>query len=73
VRVGTIVDMLTTVGKTNKAIGWRNRTPQRDVSAICYLNDEFDGGEICFEQAQLTVKPRRGLLLAFPSDAAHGP
>jgi len=48
-----------------------NHTPQRDLSAICYLNDEFDGGEICFEQAQLTVKPRRGLLLAFPSGADH--
>jgi hypothetical protein len=48
-----------------------NHTPNRDVSAICYLNDEFDGGEIFFERAQLTVKPRRGLLLAFPSDADH--
>jgi predicted 2-oxoglutarate/Fe(II)-dependent dioxygenase YbiX len=48
-----------------------NHTPHRDVSAIYYLNDEFDGGEIFFEQAQLMVKPRRGLLLAFPSDADH--
>ena len=48
-----------------------NHTPHRDVSAVCYLNDEFDGGEIFFERAQLTVKPRRGLLLAFPSDADH--
>lgn len=48
-----------------------NHTPQRDVSAIYYLNDEFDGGEIFFEQTQLTVKPRRGLLLVFPSDANH--
>ena len=48
-----------------------NHTPQRDVSAICYLNGEFDGGEIFFEQTQLTVKPRRGLVLVFPSDADH--
>jgi hypothetical protein len=48
-----------------------NHTPHRDVSAICYLNDQFDGGEIFFDRAQLTVKPRRGLLLAFPSDADH--
>jgi 2OG-Fe(II) oxygenase superfamily len=48
-----------------------NHTPQRDVTAIYYLNDEFDGGEIVFERQQLVVKPRRGLLLAFPSDAAH--
>jgi 2OG-Fe(II) oxygenase superfamily len=48
-----------------------NHTPQRDMSAIFYLNDEFDGGEIFFERAQLVVKPRRGLLLAFPGDADH--
>jgi predicted 2-oxoglutarate/Fe(II)-dependent dioxygenase YbiX len=48
-----------------------NHTPHRDVSAIYYLNEEFDGGEIVFERQQLTVKPRRGLLLAFPSDAEH--
>jgi hypothetical protein len=48
-----------------------NHTPQRDVSAIYYLNDEFDGGEIVFDLQQLMVKPRRGLLLAFPSDADH--
>ena len=48
-----------------------NHTPQRDVTAIYYLNDTFEGGEIVFERAQLVVKPRRGLLLAFPSDAAH--
>jgi predicted 2-oxoglutarate/Fe(II)-dependent dioxygenase YbiX len=48
-----------------------NHTPHRDVSAICYLNDEFDGGEIFFARAQLTVRPRRGLILAFPSDADH--
>ena len=41
------------------------------MTAIYYLNDEFDGGEIVFERAQLVVKPRRGLLLAFPSDADH--
>jgi hypothetical protein len=48
-----------------------NHTPHRDVSAIYYLNDEFDGGEIFFERAPLMVKPHRGLLLAFPSDADH--
>jgi len=48
-----------------------NHTPHRDVTAIYYLNDEFDGGEIFFERTQLMVKPCRGLLLAFPSDADH--
>jgi 2OG-Fe(II) oxygenase superfamily len=48
-----------------------NHTPHREVSAIYYLNDEFEGGEIVFDRVPLVVKPRRGLLLAFPSDAAH--
>jgi hypothetical protein len=48
-----------------------NHTPQRDVSAIYYLNEEFEGGEIAFEKEKLVVKPRRGLLLAFPSDRDH--
>jgi len=48
-----------------------NHTPHRDVSAIYYLSDEFEGGEIVFGSQPLTIKPRRGLLMAFPSDAAH--
>jgi predicted 2-oxoglutarate/Fe(II)-dependent dioxygenase YbiX len=48
-----------------------NHTPQRDVTAIYYLNDEFEGGEIVFDLQELAVRPRRGLLLAFPSDAPH--
>jgi hypothetical protein len=48
-----------------------NHTLQRDATAIYYLNDAFDGGEIVFERQQLVVQPRHGLLLAFPSDADH--
>ena len=48
-----------------------NHTPQRDVSALYYLNDDFEGGEIVFEQHGLIVKPRAGLLVIFPSDRHH--
>jgi predicted 2-oxoglutarate/Fe(II)-dependent dioxygenase YbiX len=48
-----------------------NHTPHRDVSAICYLNEDFEGGELIFEQYSLTIKPRRGLIVLFPSDQAH--
>ena len=48
-----------------------NHTPQRDVSALYYLNDDFDGGEIVFEQHGLIVRPRAGLLVIFPSDRHH--
>jgi 2-oxoglutarate-Fe(II)-dependent oxygenase superfamily protein len=46
-----------------------NHTPNRDVSAIYYLNDDFAGGELVFDE--LVIKPRRGLLVAFPSDRHH--
>jgi len=48
-----------------------NHTPQRVVSAIHYLNGDFEGGEIVFEQHDLVIKPLRGLLLLFPSDQHH--
>jgi len=48
-----------------------NHTPQRDMSAIYYLNDDFEGGEIVFDRERVSIKPRRGLLVAFPSDAGH--
>ena len=58
--------MRTIVGRTNKAIGSPITRPSADViAAIHYLNDEFDGGEIVFERAQLVVKPRRGLRWPF--------
>ena len=37
-----------------------NHTPWRAYSSIVYLNSDFKGGEI-------TVRPRAGLLVAFPS------
>ena len=46
-------------------------TPWRTHSAILYLNDVDQGGELCFTKFNLDVKPRRGLLVAFPSDARH--
>jgi hypothetical protein len=48
-----------------------NHTPQRDASAIYYLNDDFEGGEIVFSREKVVVKPRQGLLLVFPSDGGH--
>jgi predicted 2-oxoglutarate/Fe(II)-dependent dioxygenase YbiX len=48
-----------------------NHTPQRDASAIYYLNNDFEGGEIVFTREKMVVTPRRGLLLVFPSDGSH--
>jgi hypothetical protein len=39
-----------------------------DTSAILYLNDEYEGGEINFPLQQTTVKPDTGSLLIFFGD-----
>ncbi len=39
---------------------------KRFLSIICYLNDEFEGGETIFPQFGLQVKPQKGTVLLFP-------
>ena len=45
---------------------WR-RIAERDVSFLFYLNSEFGGGELEFTQLGLTIKPKKGMMIAFPS------
>ena len=44
------------------------RVIDRDFSVLIYLNETFEGGEIDFPNFGMKFKPRRGLLIAFPSD-----
>lgn len=37
------------------------------VSAVAYLNDNYDGGEIVFPRFNLSIKPEPGDLIVFPS------
>lgn len=46
-----------------------NHTPQRDVSAIYYLNDTFEGGEIVFDQVPLMSSRGAGFFWPFPATA----
>ena len=39
----------------------------RDVSFLFYLNDQYGGGELEFYDLGLTIKPKRGMMIAFPS------
>jgi len=45
----------------------------RDVSFLFYLNDQYGGGELEFGDLGLTIKPKKGMMIAFPSykDFAH--
>jgi hypothetical protein len=37
------------------------------VSVVAYLNDDYEGGEIYFPRFDLTIKPKQGDVLVFPS------
>ena len=45
---------------------WR-KIADRDVSFLFYLNSEFGGGELEFPELGLTIKPKKGMMIAFPS------
>lgn len=39
----------------------------RQVSCICYLNDNYEGGELEFPNFGVKIKPEAGMLILFPS------
>lgn len=43
-----------------------------NLATICYLNDNYDGGEIFFPQFNKTIKPNAGDLIMFPGRFRHG-
>lgn len=43
------------------------KSVDRDISLVIYLNDDYEGGEIVFPKQAVSVKPRKGMLIAFPS------
>jgi len=43
------------------------RIAPRDISILFYLNDNYTGGELEFTQLGLTIKPKAGMMIAFPS------
>ena len=43
----------------------------RAISAICYLNDDYEGGEIEFPLHKIKIKPEAGMLILFPSNFAY--
>ena len=49
------------------------RLMERDISFLFYLNDQYGGGELEFYDLGLTIKPKKGMMIAFPSykDFAH--
>lgn len=44
------------------------KTLDRDLSVVYFLNDDFSGGELVFPQLELSIRPQPGTLVCFPSD-----
>lgn len=44
------------------------KTLDRDLSVVYFLNDDFAGGELFFPKLDLLIKPEAGALVCFPSD-----
>jgi predicted 2-oxoglutarate/Fe(II)-dependent dioxygenase YbiX len=44
------------------------KTLDRDISVVYFLNDDFDGGELFFPNLDLLIQPAAGTLICFPSD-----
>ena len=53
--------------------GELTRVAPRDISMIAYINDDYEGGELEFDKLQITIKPKRGMVICFPSydDFSH--
>jgi predicted 2-oxoglutarate/Fe(II)-dependent dioxygenase YbiX len=45
-----------------------SRSVDRDISLLVYFNDGYEGGELVFPNFGFSISPRKGLLVAFPSD-----
>jgi predicted 2-oxoglutarate/Fe(II)-dependent dioxygenase YbiX len=43
----------------------------RCISAICYLNDDYEGGELEFVNFKVKIKPLAGMMILFPSNYAY--
>jgi predicted 2-oxoglutarate/Fe(II)-dependent dioxygenase YbiX len=43
------------------------RTLDRDISVVWYLNDDFEGGELVFTLFGLSIRPETGMVVTFPS------
>jgi predicted 2-oxoglutarate/Fe(II)-dependent dioxygenase YbiX len=57
-----------TLYKDDEGLDLWEKTLDRDLSIVCFLNDDFDGGELVFPALDLVIEPSAGTLVCFPSD-----
>jgi predicted 2-oxoglutarate/Fe(II)-dependent dioxygenase YbiX len=57
--------------KTPDGGGRWERTLDRDISLVMYLNSDFTGGMLEFPAQKIKIKPKLGMVVAFPSTAQY--
>lgn len=59
--------------KSENKLVWK-KSMERDISILIYLNEDYEGGELVFPNQHISLQPKAGMLVAFPSDHhfAHG-
>jgi predicted 2-oxoglutarate/Fe(II)-dependent dioxygenase YbiX len=57
-----------TLYKDDAGLEMWEKTLDRDLSIVYFLNDDFAGGELVFPALDLIIKPEAGTLVCFPSD-----
>lgn len=54
-----------------KPDGKPNDVPWRDFGAVIYINDDYEGGELYFTKLDMVLRPKAGMLAAFPATLSH--
>ena len=57
-----------TLYKDDDGLDLWEKTLDRDLSIVYFLNDDFAGGELVFPELDLVIEPAPGTLVCFPSD-----
>ena len=57
-----------TLYKDDIGLDMWEKTLDRDLSVVYFLNDDFTGGELFFPALDLVIRPEAGTLVCFPSD-----
>jgi len=57
-----------TLYKDDSGLDMWEKTLDRDLSVVYFLNDDFAGGELFFPLLDLAIAPEAGTLVCFPSD-----
>ncbi|MBL8271205.1 prolyl hydroxylase family protein [Steroidobacter sp.] len=57
-----------TLYKDDDGLELWEKTLDRDLSVVYFINDDFAGGELFFPALDLVIEPEAGTLVCFPSD-----